>query len=89
MTDTEDELNTVPVEDPPTHYLGNLLWEGPDGRCAHYYSGIDERCSNDADAHTFVEHGDEWVCIEMCAEHAREDIPEFSEWKQEVLADAE
>jgi len=88
MTDTYTsgiERNTVPVDDPPKRFLGNLLIDGPDGQCAFIHSGIEERCTATADAHTFVEHGGEWVCIEMCAEHAREDVPEFTEWKQEVL----
>jgi hypothetical protein len=77
---------TVPVDKPPRHFLGNLLSEGPDGQCSYYYNGIDERCTNDVDAHTLVEHGGEPVRVEMCAEHAREDVPSREEWEQEVLA---
>jgi len=80
-----DVPNTVPVEDMPKRILGNVLMDGPDGQCCYMHAGIDQRCPADADAHTFVEHGDEWVCVEMCAEHAREDVPEFQEWKQTVL----
>jgi len=83
-----DVPNTVPVEDMPKRILGNVLMDGPDGQCSYMYAGIDQRCQADADAHTFVEHGDEWVCVEMCAEHAREDVPEFREWKQTVLRDS-
>jgi len=79
------ERNTVPVEEPPKRMLGNVLIDGPDGQCAYIYAGIEQRCPESAGAHTCIEHGGEWVIVEMCAEHAREDIPEFEEWKQEVL----
>lgn len=86
MTSSYSKLSTVPVDDPPRHFFGNLLIDGPDGRCSYYYAGIDERCSEEADAHTFMEHGGEMVRVEMCAEHAREDVPTREEWEQEVLA---
>lgn len=84
-TPEDDDLDTVPVEDPPKRMLGNVLIDGPDGKCAYMHAGIEQRCQNSPDAPTYVEHGDEWVRVEMCAEHAREDVPEFKEWKQEVL----
>ena len=80
-----DERSTVPVDDIPKRILGNVLIDGPDGQCAYMHAGIEQRCQNDADAHTFTEHGGEWVCVEMCAEHACEDVPTFDEWKQQVL----
>ena len=83
-TDRTDR-DTVPVEDLPKRILGNVLIDGPDGKCAYMHAGIERRCQNEADAHTFTEHGGEWVCVEMCAEHAREEFPEFDEWKQQVL----
>jgi hypothetical protein len=81
----EQRDDTVPVDDPPNRMLGNLLIDGPDGKCAYIYAGIGERCQESPDAHTYVEHGDDWVRVEMCAEHAREEVPTFDEWKQEVL----
>jgi len=79
------DRNTVPVEDPPKRMFGNVLIDGPDGQCAYVFAGIEQRCTENADAHTCMEHGGEWVIVEMCAEHAREDVPQFEEWKQEVL----
>lgn len=79
------ETDTVPVDDPPTRMFGNVLTDGPDGTCVYIHAGIEQRCQNAADAHTYVEHGGEWVRVEMCAEHAREDVPEYDEWEQEVL----
>jgi len=80
-----DGIETVPVDDMPKRILGNLLIDGPDGKCAFIHAGIEQRCQNDADAHTYNEHGGEWVRVEMCAEHAREDVPASDEWKQSVL----
>lgn len=85
---TPDEDEMVPVEKPPRCFLGNLLIDGPDGRCSYIYRGIGTRCTNDPDAYTYVEHGSEFVRIEMCAEHAREEVPTREEWEQEVLTDA-
>lgn len=85
--DAELQRETVPVDEPPKRMLGNVLIDGPDGQCAYIYSGIETRCPNDAEAHTFFEHGGEMVRVEMCAEHAREEVPSFEEWKQEVLQD--
>ncbi len=81
------ERETVPVADIPKRMLGNLLHDGPDGQCAYMHAGIEQRCSNAADAHTFYEHGDEYVRVEMCAEHAREDVPRYDEWEQAVLSE--
>jgi len=64
---------TVYVEDLPKRIFGNLLIDGPDGRCAYIYAGISERCLNDAVAHSYTASG---KIVEMCAEHAREDVPE-------------
>lgn len=85
MPESDRDRRTVPVEKPPKRMFGNVLMDGPDGKCAYIYAGIEVRCQNEADAHTHVQHGDEWVPVEMCAEHAREEVPEFDEWKQEVL----
>lgn len=82
---TRVEQEMVPVEKPPRHFLGNLLIDGPDGQCSFIYSGIGERCTADPDAYTYVEHGEEFVRVEMCAKHAREDVPYREEWEQEVL----
>lgn len=86
MTD-EFDAETVPVEDPPKRMFGNVLIDGPDGQCVYIHPGIEERCPKTAEAHTFVEHGGEHVRVEMCAEHAREDVPGVEQWKQEVLRD--
>jgi len=86
MTDSYSELSTVPVEKPPKRFFGNLLIDGPDGQCSYIYPGIGERCSEDPDAHTYLDHGGEQVRVEMCAEHAREDVPSRKEGEQEVLA---
>lgn len=83
---SEEEVSTVPVEKPPKRFLGNLLMDGPDGQCSYIYPGIGTRCPEEPDAHTNVEHGGEFVRVEMCAEHAREDVPSREEWEQEVLA---
>lgn len=82
MTGCETDYKTVYVEDPPTRIFGNLLINGCDGQCAYIYAGIEERCPNEAVAHTFLSSGEK---VEMCAEHTREDVPEPDKCKQKEL----
>lgn len=77
--------STMYVEDPPRRLSGNVLIDGADGQCIYVYAGIEERCQNDAVAHTFMEHGGEPTRVEMCAEHAREDVPEPPTLEQQEL----
>lgn len=79
------DRETVYVEDLPKRLLGNLLIDGPDGQCAYIYSGIETRCQNEAVAHTYTDHGGELVPVEMCAEHAREEVPEPPTVEQKEL----
>jgi hypothetical protein len=72
MTEGRD---TVYVSDKPKRLFGNVLIEGPDGQCIYIHAGIGERCPRDAVAHTYIERGDEEIVVEMCAEHAPEDVP--------------
>jgi len=76
------ERETVYVDEPPRRIFGNLLIDGCDGQCAYIYAGIGERCPNDAVAHTFLSSGKR---VEMCAEHARENVPEPPQTKQSDL----
>jgi len=87
MTDNEHytdgtDRETVYVEEAPRRIFGNLLIDGCDGQCAYIYAGIEERCPNDAVAHTFLSSGKK---VEMCAEHAREDVPEPPKTEQKEL----
>lgn len=78
-------IETIYVEDPPTRIFGNVLIDGPDGQCTYMYPGIEERCPEDAVAHTFIDRGGERKRVEMCAGHAREDVPEPPTAEQEEL----
>ena len=87
MTDNDTSTDgtdgeTVYVEEAPRRIFGNLLIDGCDGQCAYIYAGIEERCPNDAVAHTFLSNGKK---VEMCAEHAREDVPEPPKTEQKEL----
>lgn len=76
-----EERETVYVKDAPKRVFGNLLIDGPDGQCAYIFSGIEERCQKDAVAHSYL-NGD---LVEMCAEHAREEVPEPPTAEQQEL----
>ena len=84
-----DARGTVQVGKLPKRFLGNLIEDGPDGQCAYVYSGIETRCQNEAVAHTFYDRGSDGklVPIEMCAEHAREEVPEPNEAEQTELTE--
>lgn len=84
-SDTEAQRETVFVEDAPRRIFGNLLIDGPDGQCAYIYAGIEQRCQNEAVAHTWLDHGNSRKLVEMCAEHAREDVPEPPSSEQQKL----
>lgn len=78
---------TVYVEDTPKCMAARHIG-ADDGRCQYQYFGIGQRCSNDAAAHTFFEFEGEQVVVEMCAGHAREDVPERPTNEQkEILTD--
>lgn len=79
------DRSTVYVEDTPRRMSGNVLIDGADGQCIYVYAGIENRCQNDAVAHTFIEHGGEQRRVEMCAEHTREDVPEPPTAEQQEL----
>jgi hypothetical protein len=70
-----DDRDTVYVSDKPKRLFGNVLIDGPDGQCIYIHAGIEERCPRDAVAHTYIHRGGEEVVVEMCAEHAPEDVP--------------
>lgn len=75
MTETDSVRETVYVEDTPKRMAARHIG-ADDGRCQYQYFGINARCSNDAVAHTFMEFEGEQRVVEMCAKHAREDVPE-------------
>lgn len=81
MTEPASERELVYVEEHPKSLFGNLLIDGPDGKCFYFHSGIDERCPNEAVAFTHL-HGDR---VEMCAEHCPVDVPEPPSTEQEQL----
>jgi hypothetical protein len=81
------DRETHHVARPPKSFLGNVLLDGPDGQCAYIYPGIGERCTSEPDAHTFVERGGEMKVVEMCAEHAREEVPTNEREQAQIVTD--
>lgn len=84
MSDRQ-EHETVFVDGTPPRLSGNVLMDGPDGRCIYVYPGIEERCPNDAVAHTYLDRGGTAKRIELCAEHASGDVPEPPRTEQQEL----
>lgn len=79
--DSGDHRETIHVTEMPSHIFGNVLIDGPDGQCTRYYAGIDERCPNDAVAHTYTSG----KIVEMCADCCPVGIPEPPEAEQAEL----
>jgi hypothetical protein len=71
---TEGGLRRVPAE--PDSLFAGVLRSGPDGQCAYYYPGIQQRCPNDSAAYFPGRFDGESVRIELCGDHAEEFTPE-------------
>lgn len=81
-----DETETTFVEDSPRRMLASAIG-ADDGQCAYIHPGIEERCTNPADAHSFIDFEGERQKVEMCHEHAREDVEPLPRPEQQPITD--